>query len=1008
MKKSIAKKVILLVFSAFLAILVLWVVNNIVTNSKDNDEIILQNQHQHILLIKTLKSRLNKLSNSTYKLSKLDEKRLFNTYKYEIEYNLTEINKIIYTLIQGGTYKHRINVNLNNLNSYDEILKFIPAADEKQSELIELKPRIEYLQQISEELVKDAEYYYSSTPNNDIIKEVQSLYKQQESIINRSKENANRAFVSANKKKIQLKKEMKKQMTFYNYLRSFILGILIVIFLFFLRKAILQINQIIDKHEISTKELEENNKTIQKLLDSLPVGIALANRKQEIKHINNTALNWMKEAAETEYIGKHCRQVFCLDDEENCPITSDNLIIHDIELKLKQADGSRKSIMKSAIPLRLQNEDMILEAFMDISKQKEAERALLDQTKFTDAVLNSALVGIVVIEAETHHILSMNEKAREMIGDTDEHILGKICNQFICPAEKGNCPITDLNIEINNQQKVLLTANGERIHILKSVKKTHINGREVYVESFVDISERKKAEDELRKLSMVVKESPASIVITDREGLIEYVNPKFEEVSGYDAQQVIGKNPKLLNAHHPENTVNYKDLWDTILDGHIWKGEFCNKKKDGSIFWELSSISPVKNSQGKITHFIAIKDDISDRKEFEKKITLEKERANSANKAKGFFLAKMSHEIRTPMNGIIGMTDILLESVKDKDTEEKLKVISVSAENLLTIINEILDFSKIEAGQVELESIPVNLKELLSDVENLLSIKAQEKGLYLKARYSDQLPKCILGDPTRLKQIIINLVNNAIKFTEEGGITILLEKKKELEAPDNFILGINIIDTGIGISDEGKQKLFKAFSQTSSATTRTHGGTGLGLLISKDLAQLMGGDIGVDSESGKGSTFWVQIPTSATEPVRSIHDQNQLTESEKRTRSLHILVAEDNLINQKIAQLNLEKLGHQVRFANNGIEAVKAFKEEQFDVVFMDIQMPEMGGLEATGEIREYEIKQHIIKKTPIVALTANALKTDKEKYLAAGMNDYLSKPFKQQDLVKVLSRLHI
>jgi len=1007
MKKSIAKKVILLVFSAFLAILVLWVVNNIVTNSKDNDEIILQNQHQHILLIKTLKSRLNKLSNSTYKLSKLDEKRLFNTYKYEIEYNLTEINKIIYTLIQGGTYKHRINVNLNNLNSYDEILKFIPAADEKQSELIELKPRIEYLQQISEELVKDAEYYYSSTPNNDIIKKVQSLYKQQESIINRAKENANRAFVSANEKKIQLKKEMKKQMTFYSYLRSFILGILIVIFLFFLRKAILQINQIIDKHEISTKELEETNKTIQKLLDSLPVGIALANRKQEIQHINNTALNWMKEAAETEYIGKHCSQVFCLDDEENCPITSDNLIIHDIELKLKQADGSQKSIMKSAIPLRLQNEDMILEAFMDISKQKEAERALLDQTKFTDAVLNSALVGIVVIEAETHHILSMNEKAREMIGDTDEHILGKICNQFICPAEKGNCPITDLNIEINNQQKVLLTANGERIHILKSVKKTHINGREVYVESFVDISERKKAEDELRKLSMVVKESPASIVITDREGLIEYVNPKFEEVSGYDAQQVIGKNPKLLNAHHPENTVNYKDLWDTILDGHIWKGEFCNKKKDGSIFWELSSISPVKNSQGKITHFIAIKDDISDRKEFEKKITLEKERANSANKAKGFFLAKMSHEIRTPMNGIIGMTDILLESVKDKDTEEKLKVISVSAENLLTIINEILDFSKIEAGQVELESIPVNLKELLSDVENLLSIKAQEKGLYLKARYSDQLPKCILGDPTRLKQIIINLVNNAIKFTEEGGITILLEKKKELEAPDNFILGINIIDTGIGISDEGKQKLFKAFSQTSSATTRTHGGTGLGLLISKDLAQLMGGDIGVDSESGKGSTFWVQIPTSATEPVR-IHDQNQLTESEKRTRSLHILVAEDNLINQKIAQLNLEKLGHQIRFANNGIEAVKAFKEEQFDVVFMDIQMPEMGGLEATGEIREYEIKQHIIKKTPIVALTANALKTDKEKYLAAGMNDYLSKPFKQQDLVKVLSRLHI
>jgi len=1008
MKKSIAKKVILLVFSSLLAIVLLWIINAVVINSKDKDEWILQNQHQHILLIKTLKSRLDKLSNISYKLSRLNDKRLLKSYKIKIQYNLTEIQKIIHVLIEGGSYNHKIDVNINDLNTYIESLSFTPAEDEKRTELIELKPRIENLEYISGELVSKAAQYYFSEPNFRLKNQVQSLYKQEESLINRAKENANRAFISANEKKMILKEGMERQIRFYKYLKSFILGALIIIFLFFLRKAIIQINQIIDKHELSVKELEENNKTIQKLLDSLPVGIALANRKQEIKHINNTALKWMRETSETNYLNDHCSKVFCLDDEESCPITSDKLIIHDIELKLKLSDGSRKSIMKSAIPLRLQNEDMILEAFMDVSKQKEAEQALLDQKKFTDAVLNSALVGIVVIEAETHHILSLNDKAREMIGDTDYNILGKVCNNFICPTEKGNCPITDLKIEVNNQQKVLLTASGEKIHILKSVKKTQINGQEVYVESFVDISERKKAEDELRKLSMVVEESPASIVITDKNGIIEYVNPKFEEVTGYTSKESVGKNPRFLNAHHPENTVDYKILWDTILGGKIWKGEFCNKKKDGTIFWEISSISPVKNSQNEITHFIAIKDDISDRKEFEKKITLEKERANSANKAKGFFLAKMSHEIRTPMNGIIGMTDILLESVKDKDTQEKLKVISVSAENLLTIINEILDFSKIEAGQVELESIPVNLKELLSDVENLLSIKAKEKGLYLRARYSDQLPACILGDPTRLKQIIINLVNNAIKFTEEGGITILLEKKKDLKRKDEFLLGINIIDTGIGISAEGKQKLFKAFSQTSSSTTRTHGGTGLGLLISKDLAKLMGGEIGVDSEIGKGSTFWVHIPTFETEPIQQANKKDVQNNSGENTKSLKVLVAEDNLINQKIALLNLEKLGHQVRFANNGIEAVELYKKENFDVVFMDIQMPEMGGLEATGQIREYEAKQHIIKKIPIVALTANALKTDKEKYLAAGMNDYLSKPFKQQDLIEVLSRLHV
>jgi PAS domain S-box-containing protein len=838
------------------------------------------------------------------------------------------------------------------------------------------------------------------------IRKVNSLYKQLESHISRSKETANRAYMQVQDRKKMLHQNMDERVFNYNMYRYAFLVLIIIGMLFLLRQMIKQIFQLVDKHEKSKRDLEENNLTIQKILDSLPVGIALANRKQEIKQINKTALKWMSNAHEADYIDKHCGNVFCLEDEEKCPITSSNLAIHDIELGLRHQNGQTSAVLKSAIPIRLHNEDMILEAFMDISRQKRAEQELMDQKQFNHAVLNSALVGIVVIDAKSHEILSINEKAREMIGAEDVDIIGNICNNFICPADKGSCPISDLDESVHNQQKTLITASKELKYILKSVKKAEINGREVYVESFIDISERKRAEQELRKLSMVVQETQNSVLITNANAEIEYVNPAFEKITGYSFDEVKGKNPRLLNAKVSENTVDYKKMWETINGGHVWRGEFCNKKKDGSIFWELSSISPVRNIKGDITHFIAIKDDITDRKKFESELTQAKEHADKANKAKSFFLAKMSHEIRTPMNGIIGMTDILMQGAQEVDLKDKLKVISISAENLLTIINEILDFSKIEAGQVELEYIPYSLKRLLDEVEELLIIKAKEKSLYLKTRISDQLPKYIYGDPTRTKQIIINLVNNAIKFTEEGGITIFLENKRQHLQSNKFILGINVIDTGIGISEEGKKKLFKAFSQTDSSTTRTHGGTGLGLLISKDLSILLGGNIGVDSQLGEGSTFWVEIPTEeASQQVKEkLKPQKEETFEKK---NLNILLAEDNKINQKIAIINLEKLGHRVDVASNGKEAFEMFMECNYDLILMDIQMPQLSGLEATGLIREYEIKSKRIKKTPIIALTANALTTDKDKYIAAGMNDYLSKPFKQQDLVRILTELY-
>lgn len=1002
MKKSISRKIILMMVSFIFSIFLLMTINKLLIDAKTKDEKVVFNEQQHINLIKILQNRLNELHQVSYRLSRLEDIRLFSKQEKEIKSLLEDIDLLTDVLISGGEYENNIKINIYNQDQYTDKIAYQSSTEGFSSVIVELSPRLSMINDLSNHLIKGMHLYYETNAEQHN-QEVNTLYKQLESLISRSIETANRAYLQVQERKQQLHEDMDMRTQRYDRYRYLFLILIVMVMLVLLRKMLKQIYHLIDRHEQSKKDLEENNQTIQKILDALPVGIALANRKQEIQQINKTALKWMNDANEVDYINEHCGNIFCLEDEEKCPITSNNLAVFDIELGLKGKDGKVSTVVKSAIPIRLHHQDMILEAFMDISKQKRAEQELLEQKQFNDAVLNSALVGIIVIDAKSHNILSVNDKAKEMIGADDAHIIGSVCNNFICPADKGNCPISDLDEQIHNQRKTLITADKKEKQILKSVKKAIINGSEVYVESFIDISERTKAEQELKKLSMVVQESPNSIVIAKTNGEIEYVNPAFELVTGYSSEEVIGQNPRILNARNEDNKIDYKEMWKTIENGQVWRGEFCNKKKNGDVFWELASISPVKNSKGIITHYIAIKDDITDRKKSESQLTIAKENADKANKAKSFFLAKMSHEIRTPMNGIMGMTDILMQGTDDIELQEKLKVISVSAENLLTIINEILDFSKIEAGQVELEKIPFNLKKMLIEVEELLTIKAKVKNLYLKTRISDQLPETILGDPTRVKQIIINLVNNAINFTEEGGITIFLEKKRESLKSNTFILGINVIDTGIGITKEGKKKLFMAFSQTDSSTTRTHGGTGLGLLISKDLSQLFGGNIGVDSQFGEGSTFWVEIPTQ--EAQQSLQD----SKSSKKDafiikKHLNILLAEDNIINQKIAIINLEKLGHQVHIANNGREAFEMFKVNHFDLVLMDIQMPEMSGLEATGLIRVHEIRSKKIRKTPIIALTANALKTDKDKYIAAGMNDYLSKPFKQQDLVRVLS----
>ncbi len=643
------------------------------------------------------------------------------------------------------------------------------------------------------------------------------------------------------------------------------------------------------------------------------------------------------------------------------------------------------------------------------------------------AILDTIVDPVITI-SEDGLIQSFNQAAERLFGYSEEDVLGKNVT-ILMPSPyrethdeslKQYVSTRQANIIGTSRELVAMKRDGTIFPVMLSVSQTFAYRKGVsllFTGVIRDLTQQKQHEEQMRKLSAAVEQSPISIAITDVSGVIEFVNSRFTEATGYTEAEVIGQDARILSSGDtPRET--YTDMWNALKDGKVWQGEFRNAKKNGDLFWELATIAPIRNEQAEVTHYVALKEDVTQRKITEADLLKQTAKARemalqaeAANQVKSEFLANMSHELRTPMTAILGFADTLLANVDDPGDVESALTIKRNGEYLINLINDILDLSKVESGKMDTEQIDCSPCQLIDEIAELMRVRADAKGLQLDVHYDGPIPETICTDPTRMRQVIINIVGNAIKFTESGSVQIAVRLLNESEMEPK--LQIDVVDTGIGISEENIAKLFDPFTQVDNSVTRKFGGTGLGLSISKRLADLLGGELSVSSAPECGSSFSITLPTGSLDNVRLVHGisasiantQNEPV-AHLDSSSLHgtqILLAEDGPDNQRLISFVLKKSGAKVTLAENGkiafdLATIAQKEGRPFDVILMDMQMPVLDGYSATRQLRQAGYDG------PIIALTANAMSHDRKKCLDAGCDKYATKPIVREDLIELVA----
>jgi len=637
-------------------------------------------------------------------------------------------------------------------------------------------------------------------------------------------------------------------------------------------------------------------------------------------------------------------------------------------------------------------------------------------------LFEAAQDGILLINARSGQIEDANPYLTTMLGYSHDDLLGKKLwdvGAFVDIA-KSREMFERLQVEgyVRYDDLPLKTRAGALINVEFVSNAYDCAGVRVIQCNIRNITEQRHAEDQVRKLSLVVEQSPVAIVISNLAGEIEYVNSALLRNSGYRLDELIGRQTGVLQSSEVSSLAP-ANLREVVEQGTVWRGEFRSRRKDGSEFTESAIVAPIRRPDGTTSHYVTITEDITDRKrdalELDRhrhalealvdvrtqELAVAKRFAEAANVAKSAFLANMSHEIRTPLSAITGLTYLIRRTQVTPQQEVWLSKLDAAGAHLLELINAILDLSKIEAGKLVLESAQVSAGAIAAGVISILSERATAKNLSLVVE-RHPLPQRLVGDPSRLQQALLNYVGNAVKFTVAGGVTLRTLCLEETD--EAALIRFEVQDTGPGIAPQALARLFTPFEQVDNSTTRQHGGTGLGLAIVRQLAQLMGGQAGAESTVGVGSTFWFTARLRKEDRSTAAHILKAGSAASTLQRDhafARLLVVDDEPLNREVALALLQTVFNQVDVALAGDEAVRMAGQKAYDLILMDVQMPGVDGLEATRQIRLLPGGTD----TFIVALTANAFEEDKAACLAAGMDSFLAKPVNVEALFETLLR---
>lgn len=761
-------------------------------------------------------------------------------------------------------------------------------------------------------------------------------------------------------------------------------------------------------------QLLEQQKFYEQILNHIPINVYVFDSQIRYSFINPKSLN--NEDDRNWIIGKTIREYYqykqldedkLLKREEQIQYVLDAKKGTSWEESFLNANGEVQWYMRFLHPFYDANNNlhMLIGYGVDITESKNKEQTIvLNKAKYRSVYDNS--LALIIIHDLDGNLIDINPATQKALGFNDQYIKGQPMSSFLTQASKDRL-YTVYWPALLNEGRVdgvmsIATIAGKEIQLLYQSFVVDNGIEKPYVIVFAqDITARIEAEEALKmseeKYRSIIENMSLGLIEVDAHENIIEANQTFCDISGYTHKELIGSNAiSLFISEEPELQIN--QVIQRRKSGLYDAYEKQVVVKDGSLRWWLISGAPIFDKDGVFKGSVGIHFDITKQKELEAELRKAKDDAERSNMAKELFMANMSHEIRTPMNAVLGIGALLSKTAMNKQQSFYLKTIQTAANNLLVIINDLLDFSKIEAGKVSFEEIGFDLYNTVQNTIQVLKHKAEEKGLAIHFEFAEGIAPVLIGDPYRINQVLMNFLSNAIKFTEKGFVALTCALLKD--TPTEQQLVFKVVDSGIGISEDFLYQLFDKFAQEDRSITRKYGGTGLGMSISKQLVELMGGSIQVDSKKNQGSIFEISLsfkkgkPEDLLLPVASATLDIDLLQGKK------VLLAEDNEMNRLLATTVMGQYGICVTEARDGAEAVAAVQQQSFDLILMDLQMPMKDGFEATRQIRN-----ELACQTPIIALTANAYKQEEERCLRSGMNDFLSKPFEETQLMHIVAR---